>query len=120
MVRHFPGLHFHRAVPLRSPLALRLGFPQGQPQLAREVRCLPGRIWCAGRGRALYSRHLQQGTQVARRYQLSTRNQMGWSKPAYPGMPACFQRYGDRYDLDWLMLLAQAYQRSTLDQGALQ
>lgn len=29
-----------------------------------------------------------------------------------------FQEYGAKYDLDWLLLIAQAYQESRLDQGA--
>lgn len=115
----FPGLHFHRAVPLRSHSSTAWAFRKNSPQLAREVNAFLAEYGAQGaKGRALYSRHLQQGTQVARRYQLSTRNQMGWSKPAYPQYASLFQRYGDRYDLDWLMLLAQAYQESTLDQGA--
>jgi membrane-bound lytic murein transglycosylase MltF len=30
---------------------------------------------------------------------------------------AFFQQYADQYDFDWLMLIAQAYQESRLDQG---
>ncbi|MEE4329907.1 MAG: transglycosylase SLT domain-containing protein [Wenzhouxiangella sp.] len=33
-------------------------------------------------------------------------------------MARLFQRYGDQYDLDWLLLIAQGYQESRLDQEA--
>lgn len=33
-------------------------------------------------------------------------------------MASMFRRYGERYDLDWLMLIAQGYQESRLDQSA--
>jgi len=36
----------------------------------------------------------------------------------FAGMAELFQDYGQEYDLDWLMLIAQAYQESRLDQSA--
>lgn len=36
----------------------------------------------------------------------------------YARMADLFRRYGNRYELDWLMLLAQGYQESRLDQSA--
>ncbi len=36
----------------------------------------------------------------------------------FAGMADLFREYGREYDLDWLMLIAQAYQESRLDQSA--
>ncbi|MGL4206453.1 MAG: transglycosylase SLT domain-containing protein [Aeromonadaceae bacterium] len=115
----FPSLHFHRALPLRSQSSTAWAFRKNSPKLESEVNAFLSEYGQqTAKGQGLYRRYLQQGQLIARRYQLSTRNQMGWSKPTYPQYANLFQRYGDRYDLDWLMLMAQAYQESTLDQGA--
>jgi membrane-bound lytic murein transglycosylase MltF len=62
------------------------------------------------------------GNTVIRRYLGSTRFVKGATSPGevrkFDAVVDVFRRYGERYDLDPLLLMAQGYQESGLDQGA--
>lgn len=62
------------------------------------------------------------GNITFRRYLEDTRWVIGSERDEalerYARMADLFRRYGNRYELDWLMLLAQGYQESRLDQSA--
>jgi membrane-bound lytic murein transglycosylase MltF len=62
------------------------------------------------------------GNTVIRRYLGSTRFVKGATSTAelrkFDAVVGVFRRYGDQYDLDPLLLMAQGYQESRLDQGA--
>jgi len=62
------------------------------------------------------------GNTVIRRYLGSTKFVKGATSPAelrkFDGVADLFRRYGDRYDLEPLLLMAQGYQESRLDQRA--
>jgi len=61
------------------------------------------------------------GNQVVQRYLKSTRFVKNATSEAehrkFREMVALFRKYGDRYDIDYLLLMAQGYQESQLDQS---
>lgn len=61
---------------------------------------------------------MQQAPGFAKRFLRGSTERMGWSTVEYQRYAPLFQRYAEQYQLDWMMLLAQAYQESTLNQGA--
>ncbi len=102
----------------RPDLALRTGAAiawmvrQDSPQLKAELNA----------GLARYPESSWQRTELLTRYLKSTR----WAKaatsseeiPKFERTVALFKKYGDRYDIDYLVLMAQGYQESELNQNA--
>ena len=62
------------------------------------------------------------GSATVRRYFQSTRYVKGATDPdelaKFHQLTDLFRKYGDRYDIDWLLMTAQGYQESSLNQNA--
>ncbi len=115
----FDGLRFHSAIPVRQNSELAWAFRKNSPKLEREVNAFLREYGQNTRkGAPLYQRNQQQAVAIASRYQGSNPGQMGWSTNDYQRFAPLFQRYAERYSLDWMMLFAQAYQESTMKQSA--
>ena len=107
----FTKLELHQDVELRSGGELAWMIRKDSPQLKAE---LDG--WIARFGKT------GQRTDILARYLKSTK----WAKSATsPGeikkfeqMVELFKKYGDQYDLEYLLLMAQGYQESELNQTA--
>ena len=117
--RVFTRLRIHEQLPLRTQGETAWAFRKNSPRLAAEVNAFL-REYRQGtaKGDPLYRRYLQQAPGFAKRFLRGSTERMGWSTVEYQRYAPLFQRYAEQYQLDWMMLLAQAYQESTLNQGA--
>jgi len=108
---------FYDGLEVREDLAVRSGgeigwaFRKASPLLEEEVngfvrRHRKGTLF----GNVLYKRYLENNPWVA-----ETLDEQGVAR--FHEMADLFRRYGDQYDLDWLLLAAQAYQESRFDQS---
>ncbi|MEO3428279.1 transporter substrate-binding domain-containing protein [Pelagibius sp. CAU 1746] len=106
------NLQIHEAVPLRQGGRIAWAFRQDSPQLAAAVN---GFVKGAKKG-------TQLGNIFIKRYYGTTK----WLGKAlsedgverFHETAPVFQRYAGEYGFDWLLLIAQGYQESGLDQNA--
>jgi membrane-bound lytic murein transglycosylase MltF len=109
-VQIFPNLTLHREAAVRESGEIAWAFRKGSPRLAEAVNRF---VKTHGKGTAF-------GNEIFRRYLKSTK----WVKNAtdpeelakFHRTVEIFRKYGDRYAFDWLLLTAQGYQESQLDQ----
>jgi membrane-bound lytic murein transglycosylase MltF len=106
----FPGLVLHPEAAVRTEGEIAWAFRKGSPKLAAA----------ANRFVKTHRQGTAFGNELFRRYLTSTK----WAKNAtsteelakFRRTVELFRRYGDRYAFDWLLLAAQGYQESQLDQ----
>ncbi len=108
----FPGLRLHKDVAVRTGGEIAVGVRKDNPQLLGAIN-----QWIAkyGPGTAF-------GNVVSRRYLENT----GYVKNAaaekerekFRRLVSLFRTYGDRYSVDYVLMAAQGYQESRLDQEA--
>ena len=106
------NLTLHPDVALRTGGAIAWMIRKDSPQLKAELNA----------GLARYPESSWQRTELLARYLKSTR----WAKAAtsrealakFERTVELFRKYGDRYDIDYLILMAQGYQESELNQNA--
>ena len=108
----FPNLTVHEQVAVRTGGTLAIAIRKNSPQLAAALNTFMGKH---GLGTAF-------GDQVERKYLVSTTYVKGASSEAerkkFLALVELFRKYGDKYDLDFLLMAAQGYQESTLNQNA--
>ena len=108
----WPALKVYPTVALRTGGDDRLGHPKGQPEA-------PG---CVERFLLTNGRDSLNAPMIFRRYLLNTQYVNGAS--AQQGANTLhhsdwlFRKYGARYNIDWMLIAAQGYQESRLDQRA--
>jgi membrane-bound lytic murein transglycosylase MltF len=108
-VQIFPGLqkHAHIASP---PVSIAWAFRKNSPKLAEAVNAF-GRTHKAGSlaGNVLVNKYLKSTKWVKNARSEEDRKR-------FLSMIDLFKKYSDRYDLDSLLMIAQGYQESGLDQ----
>jgi len=110
--RLLPKITLHPGLALRTGGEIAWAFRKDSPDLAREINAfLASR---AHRG-ALTEWQLLQTRRRLERIENSTRS-AEWKK--FESMRALFQKYGERYGIDPLMLAAQGYRESGLNPEA--
>ncbi|MGL4752744.1 MAG: transglycosylase SLT domain-containing protein [Aeromonadaceae bacterium] len=115
----FNDLRFHDAVPLRRDSQIAWAFRKNSPQLEREVNAFLREYGADTRkGAPIYRNYLLNGSALLARHRGSGSSMMGWSSKEFQRYAPLFKRYGEQYSIDWMMLLAQAYQESTMNQSA--
>jgi membrane-bound lytic murein transglycosylase MltF len=110
--RLLPEIEPRPALALRRGADIAWAFRKASPGLAREVNAYLSSREHAGR---LTEWELLQTRRRIRRIENSTRSSE-WGK--FEATLELFDKYGARYRIDPLMLAAQAYRESRLDQGA--
>ena len=107
----FTNLTVHDAVTLRTGGTLAVGIRKNSPKLAAELNAFIGRY---GLGTAF-------GNMMEKRYLQSTKFVKNATADAerkkLEAVAALFKKYGDQYQVDYLLMAAQGYQESTLDQN---
>ncbi len=107
-----PGLEMHEDIVLREGAGMAFAV---HPR-SRELKTLLDEFLTTHRTGTLF------GNVTFRRYLEDTRWVLGEGREEaverFAGMADLFRRYGNEYDLDWLMLIAQGYQESRLNQSA--
>jgi membrane-bound lytic murein transglycosylase MltF len=105
----FPKIRLHREAAVRTGGEIAWAFRQGSPKLKAVVN----------RFVATHKKGTSFGNQIFQRYLRSTKFVRNAHEPEelakYDRTVALFRKYGDRYGFDALMLTAQGYQESQLD-----
>ena len=110
--RVFPKLKLFPTVTLRTDGDIAWAIRKDSPKLKESLNA-----FLAGSGRdSLHAR------MIFRRYLLNTQYVKGASAEAarkrFTALVALFRKYGARYNMDWMLMAAQGYQESRLDQSA--
>jgi membrane-bound lytic murein transglycosylase MltF len=107
----FTNLTVHDAVKVRSGASIAVAIRKNSPLLAAELNAFLAKN---GLGTAL-------GNMIEKRYLVSTTYAKQATSEAarkkYRELGGFFQKYGQQYQLDWLLMAAQGYQESGLDQS---
>jgi membrane-bound lytic murein transglycosylase MltF len=106
-----PDLSLHAELALRSEGRIAPAIRKGSPKLRAELNA----------ALAKYGMRTAFGNQNFQRYLKSTRYVKSATADAdrarFLQLIALFRKYGDQYGLDWLLMAAQGYQESRLDQS---
>ena len=106
----FPNLVLHDRAPLRTGGDLAVAFRKGSPQLAAEVNAFIRQYGLdTALGRILDKRYLQ-----STKFVTSAASEQ--DRARFLQMAELFRKYGAQYDFDYLLMAAQGYQESHLDQ----
>jgi membrane-bound lytic murein transglycosylase MltF len=110
--RIFPKITVHDDVAVRTGEDIAWAIRKGSPQIKAALDDFAKRY---GEGTA-------QGNSILARYLKNTkyvRNAASRSeRKKFLALVQYFQKYGDRYHVDWLLMAAQGYQESRLNQAA--
>jgi membrane-bound lytic murein transglycosylase MltF len=105
----FPKIRLHPEAAVRTGGAIGWAFRKGSPKLAAAIN----------RFVATHKKGTAFGNQLLNRYLRSAKYVKNALDPEdrakYDRTIELFRKYGDRYGFDWLMLTAQGYQESQLD-----
>jgi membrane-bound lytic murein transglycosylase MltF len=105
----FPKIRLHPEAAVRTDGDIAWAFRKGSPKLRAAVN----------RFVATHKQGTSFGNQVFNRYLRSTKFVKNALDPEevvkYERTVTLFRKYGEQYDFDWLMLTAQGYQESQLD-----
>lgn len=106
----FPGLVLGERAPVRSGGQLAVAIRKNSPALAAELNGFIERFGLqTAMGRILNQRYLQSGKYVTDAASQEERRK-------FMNMAELFRKYGAQYDVDYLLMAAQGYQESRLDQ----
>jgi membrane-bound lytic murein transglycosylase MltF len=108
----FPNLTVHEDVAIRTGGSLAVAVRKNSPQLIAALNTFLGNF---GLGTAF-------GNQIERKYLVSTKYVKSAASEAerkkFQTLVQFFRKYSDQYKLDFLLMAAQGYQESQLDQNA--
>jgi membrane-bound lytic murein transglycosylase MltF len=108
----FTNLRVHDGIALRTGGTLAIPVRKNSPQLAEGLNVFMGR----------YGLGTSFGNQIERKYLMDTKyatnatSEEGRRK--FEALIALFRKYSDQYNVDFLLMAAQGYQESRLDQDA--
>jgi membrane-bound lytic murein transglycosylase MltF len=107
----FPKITVHEEIALRTGINLAWAIRKGSPQLKVAVDDFVARH---GKGTSI-------GNQILARYFKNAKYLRDAASEAerkkFLALIQYFQKYGDEYEVDWLLMAAQGYQESQLDQA---
>jgi membrane-bound lytic murein transglycosylase MltF len=110
--RVWPALKIYPAVTLRTGGEIAWAIRKNSPQLKDELNG-----FLAANGRDSLSARM-----IFRRYLLNTQYVKGAAADAaqkrFMSLVALFRKYGAQYNMDWMLMAAQGYQESRLNQNA--
>jgi membrane-bound lytic murein transglycosylase MltF len=108
----FPQLTVHETVVVRSGGDVAWAFRKGSPRLKAALDDFAARHKVGtATGNQLLTRYLKSVKYVKNAASEAERKK-------FLALIQYFQKYGDRYDVDWLLMGAQGYQESQLNQNA--
>jgi membrane-bound lytic murein transglycosylase MltF len=107
----FPKIKVRNEIPLRTGASIAVAFRKGSPQLAGAISGFMARYGKGTlEGNSILARYLKSAKYVKDAASESERKK-------FLSLVKYFQKYGERYDVDWLLMAAQGYQESRLDQA---
>lgn len=108
----FPNITVHDEVALRSGGEISWAIRKGSPQLQAAANDFIARHGQGTTiGNTILTRYFKNEKYVKASASESERKK-------FIALVQYFQQYGDKYDVDWLLMAAQGYQESQLDQAA--
>jgi membrane-bound lytic murein transglycosylase MltF len=108
----FPDMIVHNTLTLRTGGNLAVAMRKNSPQLAAELNGFIAKFGLSsGIGRTLNQRYLES-TRYARNAASAE------ERRKFQTLVALFKKYGEEYQFDYLMMAAQGFQESRLDQDA--
>jgi membrane-bound lytic murein transglycosylase MltF len=108
----FPDLQVHETLVLRDDGDLAVAIRKNSPQLLAELNGFLGKNHLdSAIGRVLNQRYLESTKYVRNAASDAERKK-------FLAMVDLFRKYGDQYQFDYLLMAAQGYQESRLDQNA--
>ena len=108
----FPGLVLHENIPVRAASDLGVAVRKNNPKLRAALNTFMGKYGLgSGFGRNVEKKYLQNTTYVKSAASDAERKK-------FLAMVDMFKKYSAQYDMDFLLMAAQGYQESRLDQGA--
>jgi membrane-bound lytic murein transglycosylase MltF len=108
----FTDVTVHGAVTLRTGANIAVPIRKGSPKLRAELNAFLAQF---GLGTA-FGRIMEKRYLVSTKYAKQATSAEGRKK--YGDLAEIFRKYADRYQLDYLLMAAQGYQESQLDQNA--
>ena len=108
--RIWPTLKLHPTVTLRSGGEIAFAIRKNSPKLLQAVNQFL----------AVNGKDSLNARMIFRRYLLNTQYVKGTkaAEDRFKAVVAMFRKYGEKYSLDWMLMAAQGYQESRLDQNA--
>jgi len=110
--RVWPSLRLHPAVAVRTGGQIAWAIRKGSPELKSFLN----------RFLATNGRDSLNARMIFRRYLLNTQYVTGASADAaqqrFVALVSLFRKYGSQYNIDWMLMAAQGYQESRLNQNA--
>jgi membrane-bound lytic murein transglycosylase MltF len=107
----FTGITVHDEAAVNTGGVVAMALRKGSPQLKAELDAF---VKTHGKGTAF-------GNVTLRKYLQNVKYAKGATSPAeiakFNKIVEFFQKYSDKYDVDWLLMAAQGYQESGLDQN---
>jgi membrane-bound lytic murein transglycosylase MltF len=108
----FPGLVLHENIPVRAGSNLGVAVRKNNPQLRAALNKFMGKYGLtSGFGRNVEKKYL-----VNTAYVKNASSDVERKK--FLDIVDLFKKYSEKYDMDFLLMAAQGYQESRLDQGA--
>ncbi|NLI45565.1 MAG: lytic transglycosylase F [Acidobacteria bacterium] len=110
-VQIYPDIRVHETLAVNTGGDIAAAFRKGSPGLAKEVNAFVK----SHKMGTLFANTLLQRSLKDTRWIKNSTNEREVKK--FKALVALLQKYAGQYDFDWLMIAAQAYQESGLDQG---
>jgi len=108
----FPDLNLHQTLAVRTGGNLAVAIRKNSPKLAAELNAFIDKVGLnSAIGAVLNKRYLQSTKYVKNAASDAERKK-------FLAMVQLFRKYGDQYKFDYLLMAAQGYQESRLDQNA--
>jgi membrane-bound lytic murein transglycosylase MltF len=108
----FPKIKIHETVALRAGAEIAWAIRKQSPQLKAALDdFLAKNSATSAKGSQILTRYLKNAAYVKNAASQAERKK-------FLDLIQFFQKYGDRYDVDWLLMAAQGYQESRLNQNA--
>lgn len=115
----FSRVVFCDSVPLKEDGTLVWAIRHDSRELYRELNLFL-RSYRDGtdRGKVIYDRYMRTKPAYQSLYSRKKGDWLGIKSSDFMKYSRVFKKYGDKFDLNWILIMAQAYQESTLNQAA--
>ena len=108
----FTQLDVHDSMPLRTGGVLAVAIRKNSPELARDLNAFIAKQGIDSAMGAILNKRYLQSTKFVKNATSEAERQK------FTALIDLFRKYGDRYKFDYLLMAAQGYQESRLDQRA--
>ena len=108
----FPNITIHPAAALRTGGSLAVAVRKDNPKLTSELNHFIGKVGLASATGAILNKKYLNSTKFVKNATSEA------ERKKFHALLDLFRRYGEKYQFDYLLMAAQGYQESRLDQNA--